>query len=456
MLFDRNDLKKALKDNIIFFDDSYNYIVDNFVLDSRDIKNNTLFVAKKGEKNDGHNFIKDILKNETAIIIAEYLPEDIKQNSRIILVKNSIRALENLANYSRNRIHGYIIGITGSVGKTSTKEIFYHCLSKIDKTHCNNKSFNSYFGVLDTLINTPSDTKFAIFEMGMSEYGEMDILRKFVKPNITVINGVLPIHLGNFKEEKDIVMEKSKINDSDVKTTILKKDNKWYDLLYKDAKDKNIKNILNFGAGGNVELIDKKINNNEAELTYLIDGEIYKSKTSNLDFNMAANFLSLLCFAKSIDLDINTILDAFYDYKTYEGRNNIEKIGNLTIINGTYNANIKSFISGLDLMKNIYQKNERKVCIFGDILELGEKSKEIHLELVEPILNNNIDIFIGVGENMKYVADSLKNKVRMTYHFDNAEELIKEYKNIIKDGDLIFIKSSRDTYLSKIITDLKK
>ena len=454
MLYNKEDLKKALQDNIIFFDENYDNIIDNFVLDSRDIKNNTLFIAKKGENNDGHNFIKDLIKNKTITIIAEYLPKGIEQNPRIILVKNTIEAMEQLAIYSRNRLNGYIIGITGSIGKTSTKEIFYHCLSKIDKTHCNNKSFNSYFGILDTLINTPSNTKFAIFEMGMNEYGEMDVLKNFIKPTITVITGIFPIHIGNFKKEEDIAIEKSKINDNNTITTILNKDNKWYDLLYKDAKNKNIKNIFTFGSNGDVELQNQEIKNSEAELTYLINNNTYKIKTLNLDKSMAINFSSLLCFAKSINLDINIISKAFYDYKTYDGRNNIEKIKNFTIINGVYNANIKSFISGLELMNNIYKQNQRKVCIFGDILELGDKAKDIHLELVEPINNNNIDIFIGVGENMKYVVDNLK--INNKYHFNNIEELIKEYKKIIKDDDLIFIKASNGLHFSKIMEDIKK
>lgn len=454
MLYNKEDLKKALQDNIIFFDENYDNIIDNFVLDSRDIKNNTLFIAKKGKNNDGHNFIKDLIKNKTITIIAEYLPEGIEQNPRIILVKNTIEAMEQLAIYSRNRLNGYIIGITGSIGKTSTKEIFYHCLSKIDKTHCNNKSFNSYFGILDTLINTPSNTKFAIFEMGMNEYGEMDVLRNFIKPTITVITGIFPIHIGNFKKEEDIAIEKSKINDNNTITTILNKDNKWYDLLYKDAKNKNIKNIFTFGSNGDVELQNQEIKNSEAELTYLINNNTYKIKTLNLDKSMAINFSSLLCFAKSINLDISIISKAFYDYKTYDGRNNIEKIKNFTIINGVYNANIKSFISGLELMNNIYKQNQRKVCIFGDILELGDKAKDIHLELVEPINNNNIDIFIGVGENMKYVVDNLK--INNKYHFNNIEELIKEYKKIIKDDDLIFIKASNGLHFSKIMEDIKK
>ena len=198
MIYSNEDLKKALKDDLIYFDDSHNFVIDNFVLDNREITKNSLFVAKKGAANDGHMFIANTLKNEgTAAIIAEYIPDGVKKDPRIILVKNSIKAMENLARYSRKRLSGHIIGITGSIGKTSTKEIFNHCLSAIGKSHCNAKSLNTYNGVIATLINTPADTEFAIFEMGMNTYGEMDVLRDLVKPEIAVITNIFPIHIGN-------------------------------------------------------------------------------------------------------------------------------------------------------------------------------------------------------------------------------------------------------------------
>ena len=457
MLYNKEDLKKALQDDIVYIDENYNYTIDNFVLDNRELTTNSLFIAKKGAKTDGHNFIAATLaNNDSVIIIAEYLPEGVKQNSRIILVKDSIKAMEKLATYSRNRLKGKVIGITGSVGKSSSKEIYKKCLSNIGKSHCNIRSFNNYTGVLATLINTPEDTEYAIFEMGVSELNEMDTLRKFVKPNICVILEIFANHIGNFNSELEIVEEKAKISDSDTDIIVLKKDSKWFAKLFDDAKSKNIKNILEFGNTSNIYIKEYKIIEDKAHITYSVFNKDYVVVSSNLDYNMAYNMLPLIAFSEYLKLDIKKILEGFEDYETFKGRNNIIKVKDFTIIDGSYNANVKSFISGINLMNNVYKQGQRKVCIFGDILELGNHAKEIHLELVEPVIDSNIDVFIGVGENMKFVVEELKKTNIELHYFNNVEELLPVYKDLIKKFDLIFIKASNGLHFSKIIEDIQK
>ena len=457
MLYNKEDLKKALQDDIVYIDENYNYTIDNFVLDNRELTTNSLFIAKKGAKTDGHNFIASTLaNNDSVIIIAEYLPEGVKQNSRIILVKDSVKAMEKLATYSRNRLKGKVIGITGSVGKSSSKEIYKKCLSNIGKSHCNIRSFNNYTGVLATLINTPEDTEYAVFEMGVSEVNEMDTLRKFVKPNICVILEIFANHIGNFNNELEIVEEKAKISDSDTDIIALKKDSKWFAKLFDDAKSKNIKNILEFGDTSNIYIKEHKIIKGEAHITYSVFNKDYVVVSSNLDYNMAYNMLPLIAFSNFLNLDIAKILEGFEDYETFKGRNNIIKVKDFTIIDGSYNANVKSFISGLNLINNIVETGQRKVCIFGDILELGNHAKEIHLELVEPVIDSNIDVFIGVGENMKFVVEELKKTNIELHYFNNVEELLPVYKDLIKKFDLIFIKASNGLHFSKIIEDIQK
>ena len=460
MIYNNEDLKKALKDDLVYFDDSHNFVIDNFVLDNREITKNSLFVAKKGATNDGHMFIANTLKNEgTAAIIAEYIPEGVDKDPRIILVKNSIKAMENLARYSRKRIKGHVIGITGSVGKTSTKEIFNHCLSVVGKAHCNVRSLNTYNGVIATLINTPSDTEFAIFEMGMNTYGEMDVLRDLVKPEIAVITNIFPIHIGNFKNEEEIAIEKSKISDIDTKALVLNKDNEWYGLLLSDAKDKGIKNVLSFAKDNSkADVVFKSFTTDRtgAKIEYLIDSKTYSSKTENLDFSMSYNLSSLLAVAKYLKLDIQKILDAFADYKTADGRNNVEKFNNLTVINGSYNANIESLMSGLELMNNIKEEGQRKVCIFADMLELGKESINIHLQLVKPLKDTKVDVFMATGENMKHVVDELKDSGIELHYFENIDAMVNGYRSLLKDNDLVFIKSSRDSFTSRVVNDIRK
>jgi UDP-N-acetylmuramoyl-tripeptide--D-alanyl-D-alanine ligase len=464
MLYNLNDLINALEKDIVYIDLNYKFKISSVVFDSREIEDNSLFIAKKGEKVDGHSFIHEILiNNNTVVVLAEYLPENVEQNSRIILVKNTIKAFVNLAIFSRNRIRGHVIGITGSLGKTSTKDATFHCLSKIGKSFCNLHSFNNYFGVLTTLANTPKDVEFAIYEMGMNTIGEMDIIRNFIKPEIAVILNVKPAHLGNFNSEEEIATEKSKVMDSSTKAVILNLDNKWFDLLKNTAEKHNIKNILTFGINEKANIIVGKhsVNGDKAEINYTIDGKTFECVMDNIDYNIVYNSAIILAIAKYLKLDINRILEGIKTIDTTRGRNNIEYIKHknmdLTIINGSYNAvNPETFITGLNLMNNIFKigNNRRKVCIFGDMLEIGNKTDEFHLSLNEYILNSEVNVLVTIGNSMKLLNNSLiKNNIKL-YHFDNVDILIDEIDNILENEDLLFIKSSKGIKTFKVLNYL--
>lgn len=466
ILFNLQDLKEALKNDIVFIDENFNFAITNVVFDNREIKGQSLFVARKGETNNGHNFIKNTLENTEAVILAQYLPEYVKQNSRIILVKDTMEAFKNLAIFSRNRLKGYVIGITGSAGKTSTKDMLFKCFSTIGKSFCNQRSFNSYNGVLTTLANTPKDTKFAIYEMGTSEIGEMEILRNLVKPEITVILNVLSSHIANFKTEENIATEKSQIFNRDTKCVVLNADNKMFHFIKNIADQKGIINIKTFGTNvvANIKIDSYKLENGKANIEYTVNGEKYNCQMNNLDYNIAFNFLAVLSVANYLKIDINKIIKSASDYNTTRGRNNIEYVDreingkqvHLTLINGSYNAvNPETFISGLKLMNNIFDinKHNRKVCIWGDMRETGDKTEEFHLSLKQPLLNSQIDLLLTVGENMKLLNESLGNEVKKV-HFDSIDDMITNYKNYLEDKDFIFIKSSNGTKTYKLVDDL--
>lgn len=468
MLYNKNDIKTALESEIIYIDNDYNYQVNHVVFDNREVKENTLFIARKGEKTDGHIFISDTLKSRNdTVVLAEYLPENIEKNSRIILVKNTSKAFEKLAIFSRNRLKNPVIGITGSIGKTGTKDLFYTCLSEFGKAHCNEQSFNNYTGVLTTLTNTPSDTQFPIYEMGMSAKGEMDIIESFIKPEISVISNVKQAHFGCFSSEEEIAIEKSKIMGNNTKVVVLNKDNKWYDFLQKKALEKNIK-IISFGSetkDTEISLLEHKVNNNKATVKYSVNHKTYEKIFNNIDYNIAYNTQALLCVAFYLNLDIDKVLDTLSNAETTRGRNNIEytkykkddKDINLTIINGSYNAvNPEVFISGLKLMDNIYKQgnNKRKVCIWGDILEAGNKTLEFHLGLKEHLINNKIDLLLTVGQYMNQLSDSLEGSTVNRVKFNTIDNMVDNIKSYLEDNDLVFIKSSKGIKTYKVLNSL--
>lgn len=468
ILFDIFDLKEALKDDIIYIDDKFNFAITSVVFDNRDIKGQSLFIAKKGEKTDGHNFIKNTLDSTEAVILAQYLPDGIIQNSRIILVKDTLKAFENLAIFSRNRLKGKVVGITGSFGKTTTKDMFFHCFSKFGKSFCNKKSFNNYTGVLTTLTNTPKDVDFVIYEMGINQFGEMDILRNLVRPEIAIITNIAESHLEYFKTIENVAIEKSKIFDKNTECVILNSDISTYDIIMQNAKNNNIKNILTFGTNelSDIKLSNYEIDNGKAVIDYIIDKKSFKCFMDNLDYNIAFNFLPILAVANYLNLDIDKIISCVENVNTTKGRNNIEYITyehnneniNITVINGSYNAiNPQTFITGLKLMNNIYSQGnyKRKVCIWGDMLEVGEKFEEFHLSLKRPILDSKIDILLTIGDGMKLLSDSIKKEIEVI-HYNTIDDLLMNYKNFLVNKDLVFIKSSNGMKTYKIIDDLYK
>jgi UDP-N-acetylmuramoyl-tripeptide--D-alanyl-D-alanine ligase len=470
MLFDVGDLNEALGNNLVFIDKSYNFAVDNVVFDSREVTTNTLFIAKKGEKNDGHSFIKSVLENsKDAVVLAEYQPANVEKSPRIILVNDTVKAFESLAVFARSRTGGVVIGITGSVGKTSTKDIVSTVLSGYGKTHCSQLSFNNYVGILTTLANMQKDVKFAVCEMGTSAMGEMKILRDIVRPEIATITNIKSSHLSYFTAEENIATEKLQIIDKNTKLVILNADDSWYEFMRSKVKDRGKSEIITFGtsAGADVRLVRHSLSvDGPASAVYAIGGKEYSCSLKNINYDAAWNSMVALGLVKYFGLEIDTALDKIGQWETTRGRNNLEyasyvskngKTVNLTIINGSYNAVVPdTFVSGLKLMDDIYSRGKilRKVCIWGDMLETGDRAVEFHLSLGKNVIESKVDLLVTLGDNMKKLSESLEKTGIGLIHFNSISDLISDIKGILTDGDLVFIKSSKGIKTSEVLNSL--
>lgn len=436
-----------------------NTILENFSKDTRIIKENDTYLGIKGEKFDGNLFYKDALdKGAKCCILDNIDPSSIPdkyKDKTIIKVPNTIECLQQLATLKRSYYQIPVIAITGSVGKTSTKDIIYEVVSQKYKTLKTEANLNNHIGLPLTILKL-KDHEALVVEMGMNHLGEISLLTKIAKPTIAIITNIGTAHIGNLGSRENILKAKLEITEtlSQSNTLIINNDN---DLLQSVAdKLKTKYNLVTVG-------IKNKSTYNATNIQDNIFSSTFQIGKNSLTINVGSQafiYNALVAYAVGQELSIPTlaIIKAISNFKLSHHR--LEKIttkNNLTIIDDTYNANLDSMLNALDLLKQV--KNKRRVAILGDILELGEYSKKIHCQIGEHITNDTLDLLITVGQNSQYLAtESIKNGLssNKVYSYLNYQELIEAIDNLLLPNDLILIKASHGMNLIKIVDYLQK
>ena len=418
-------------DNKLFF--------NKVSIDSREISNEDIFFAIKGEKDDGHKYVKNVLKNKNNLAIVS---KGIN-NKKLIKIKNTLEGLRDLAAYARQRTDAKIIAITGSCGKTSLKNLLNISLEKFGKTHCSPKSYNNHFGVPYSLANLSSDNKYGIFEIGMSAKGEIDNLVSLVKPHIAIITNIGPAHLENFNNIMGICKAKSEIMNSIYQygVIILNKDDKYFNTLVKIANKKKIK-VLTFGFSKSDVQIKKK----SKKVLFKIHNKIFNFKIRNCNKSYLYNIAATLCVHYYLNNNISFLKNSFNNFKIPEGRGNEKyiKIKNkkILLINDSYNSNPSSLneaIHNFSLRKK--KNNQRKILVMGDMLELGIKSKYYHDQAAKILNKTNIDKVHCVGSMMRYAHQRL-NLMKRGLLFRNIRSFKENIFNLLENNDILLVKSS--------------
>lgn len=396
--------------------------INNFVIDSRKCTKDDIFIAI----NNGYKYIDNNL-DCLSVITDKNITKNVPYP--IIKVKDSIIALSNIAKYKRKHYKKTkVIAITGSVGKTTTKELLYNILKTKYKVYKSDKNYNNHIGLPLTLSNINQNYDYILLEMGMNHKGEINYLSNIAKPNIGIITNIGTSHIGNFNTYEDIIYSKLELTNylKDI-LFIDKKYNKYINYkniyYYKDYQIKNITNTLeNTNFIININNIDYKINFN-------IPG-----------IHLINNILICIDVSLYLNIKIEDIIKTINEFIMPENRLNIYK-KDFIILDDSYNASLESTIGLLDTIKNI---KKEKIIIIGDILELGNYSKEIHLKI-----NNKLKEIYGlkllVGEETK-VIDGI--------HFNNNKEIINYLKSIVLKDKLIILKGSHRMNLKEIKDEL--
>lgn len=424
------EITKACNGKFIGDDDTLE--ITSYSKDTRTIKKGDCYVAIKGETFDGNDFLDKARDLGASCAIANKVVD----NLPTILVDDTILAIQKLATYVRDKSNAFVIGITGSAGKTSTKDMIASVLSEKYKVLKTPGNLNGQIG-LPLNILTYEDEPVWVLEMGMNNFGELDKLSRIAKPNAAVITNIGTAHIGILGSRENILKAKLEIVNgmNEEGTLILNGDN---DLL-KTVKDK--RNIITFGMDSNNNLQASNILVNKDSTTF---------SCSNITYNVPVpgevfvyNALASIAAGKLLNLSNEEIKRGIETFKMSGNRMNLTKTKYYTILNDTYNANPDSVKS---VLKTISSYQERKVAILGDMLELGTYEKELH-ESVGEYLNGKIDVLITIGSLSKHINDKFNGE---KYHFDNIEEVEKQITSILKPNDYVVLKASHSMRLEEL------
>lgn len=429
-------------------------ICNEVQFNSKDVKKGDLFIALQGNK-DGHDYIQDAInKGANAVIISKQV--DIADKNKIILVDDCFKALKKMALYKRNNSKAKFIAITGSVGKTSTKEALKTLLSKNTNVFASRGNFNNKLGMLINLASMPDDIEFAIFELGMNHKGEIRELVQILKPNIAMITNISEAHLEFFNSLEDIAEAKCEIFESfsENDIAIINADTNCYDKMLSILKNLSITNIYNFGTASSktsAELILYETLDDQIHLKYNINNKIIEVAIPFIPKHFAENYVGVLLIISLLNKDLSKVANYLADIRLTKGRGEIITIENSQVICDYYNASPQSMKASLKYLKQLSAEN--KTAIIGDMLELGQNSERLHKELVSCILDAGCSKVFLVGTYTKYIYDLLPLEIVKKY-FENVDELITHTKDLFKHNELILIKGSRGIKLDKIISSL--
>ena len=460
-IWNLNEIDKALtckfqiKENLKFKDIS---------IDSRTIKKGNLFIPISGKNFDGHDFINDAFKNGAiASLVEEKKINQIKKNkSRLITVKNTLNSLKKLAIYSRQRSNNTeFICITGSSGKTTLKEWLKSIIELKLKTHCNFGNFNNEIGMPLTLARMPRNTKICILELGMNRPGEIKKLTKIAKPSIAIITSIGNAHIGNFSGIKDIAHEKSQIlqNLKQSSSAIIPKDCIFFPELKEIAKT-NTKNIYTFGYAEKSNFkIFKKPNTQGLSIFSIMEEKIKLRTRRKFKYIWEMNVSIILGILKILNIPYFELKKEIESLNLIKGRGAVYKITinkkKITLIDESYNSNPNSLEQSL---KNLCSKTyffKRKICIIGDMMELGKFSKKLHENALKAVLSAKPDVVLTLGKFTKYIHVNLPKKIK-AFHFNNFKNVYNTLLELLKDNDVVMIKGSNSTSLNKVSKKLIK
>jgi UDP-N-acetylmuramoyl-tripeptide--D-alanyl-D-alanine ligase len=426
-------------------------------IDSRNIQNGDLFIALIGDNVDGHKYVANALSKGAAAAMVSYVPDDVDEDAPLLVVKDTMEGLYDLAEFARARLKGKLALITGSVGKTSTKEMLAHTLDHQGKVFFTEGNLNNHYGLPLTLSRMPADTDYAILEVGMNHADEISPLSVLAKPHVAVITTVEAVHLEFFDSVEGIADAKAEIFDGLLEggTAILNRDNAHYLRLRNNALEHDIHNFLAFGKGAGCDFQLLSVEQGEINIRY----DEHKTLTYKLGIDgihQVLNSLAVLAAVYATGSDVEKAAATLADFEAEAGRGKSYKLrgsyGQITLIDDCYNASPASVAAALQVLSG---EAGRKVAVLGDMFELGSSAEQLHVDILEKIVENNIDLVFTAGNLMKKLYDRLPDDKKGGWE-ENSQSLSAKVADALSDGDVVLVKGSRGMRMENVVELIKE
>ena len=421
-------------------DDEINF----FSQDSRQMTNGGMYIPLKGERFDGHNFIESAFQTGAQAIISE---KDVNYEDKIVIkVKDTHQALKDMASYLRNHRPVKVVGVTGSVGKTSTRDMVYSVVKQKYKTLKTEGNYNNEIGLPLTILRY-HDEEVLVLEMGMNHLQEMSRLSMIARPDIACITNVGTAHIGELGSRENILKAKLEIINGmkEGSTLIINQDN---DML--QTVELPHLNVVRVGKGKEASIQASHIVLEETKSSFEVE---YQGKKEIIEVPVQgehniSNALIAIAVGIELNISLEDIKKGIQEFKLTKNRMDILEKNHKTVIDGTYNASVDSMKSSIDVLAN-YKK--RKVAILADMLELGSYSQQLHEEVGSYVASKGIDILVCVGKEAKYIYQKARESMKDVYYFESNQEVIARLDELLKEDDVILVKGSHSMNLKEVV-----
>ncbi len=428
-------------------------------IDTRTLEPGDLFVALTGENRDGHEFVAEALKKGAAAALVSRQPPGALDDSPLLMVNDTQAGLEGLGRTARARSKARIVAVTGSAGKTTTKEMLRLILARSGAVAASAASYNNHWGVPLSLARMPLESAFGVFEIGMNHAGEIRSLVKFVRPHVAVVTTIAPAHLEHFGTVEAIADAKAEIFEGIEPggTAILPAENPQFDRLTAHAKRSGVSNILAFGksTSADARLLSATTQGDGQNVLATIGKMRLAFSVGAAGGHIAMNAIAALLAARELGADVARGADELAHFAALKGRGARFLAGGLEVIDESYNANPASMAAAIELLAKAEPKRGgRRIAALGDMRELGPDSASLHKALARNLAAARADLVFLCGPNMRVLWSALPVKTR-GHHAETSSELAPEMMRTLKAGDVVLVKGSFGSRMSVVIDALR-